>query len=116
MTSKFEITGKVKEVFEPQTFASGFTKREFVVTTNEDFPQDVKFTCIKDKCRLLDSIYAGFNVTVKFNIKGNEFKGKYYVDLQAWQIATEEEQVNDFHSQEPDDRFGGDGDGDPMPF
>lgn len=115
MDNKFEITGKVKEVLEPMTFASGFTKREFIITTNDDFPQDIKFTCVKDKCKILDTIFAGYNVTVKFNIKGNEYKGKYYVDLQAWQIATEEEQVAGFlSSSEPDEGVGGDDD--PMPF
>jgi len=115
MTNKFEITGKVKEVLEPITFASGFSKREFIITTHDDFPQDVKFTCVKEKCKILDTIFAGYNVTVKFNIKGNEYKGKYYVDLQAWQIATEEEQVNNFMgSQDPDTGVGEEED--PMPF
>jgi hypothetical protein len=81
-----ELSGKVKIINPTQTTASGFSKREFVVTTNEQYPQDVKLELIKDKCAALDSYKVGDNVTVGFNIRGNEYQGKYYVSLQAWKI------------------------------
>ena len=81
-----ELTGKVKLVNETQTFESGFTKREFVVTTNEQYPQDIKLEVIKDKCSLLDNVKPGSDVKVSFNLRGNEFNGKYFVNLQAWKI------------------------------
>jgi len=31
----YELTGKVKVILEPKTFASGFTVREFVVTVED---------------------------------------------------------------------------------
>ena len=40
-----EITGKVKVIMDMQSFDSGFTKREFVVTTKEQYPQDIKTDC-----------------------------------------------------------------------
>ena len=81
-----ELTGKVKLIMDQQTFDSGFTKREFVVTTQEQYPQDIKLECIKDKCSLLDSLSAGDEVKVQFNLRGNEYQGKYYVNLQAWKV------------------------------
>ncbi|MDQ3190257.1 MAG: DUF3127 domain-containing protein [Bacteroidota bacterium] len=81
-----ELTGKVKLVSETQTFDSGFTKREFVVTTNEQYPQDIKLELIKDKTSLIDKIAPGSDVKVSFNIRGNEYNGKYFVNLQAWKI------------------------------
>ncbi|HET6243494.1 MAG: DUF3127 domain-containing protein [Bacteroidetes bacterium] len=81
-----ELTGKVKLVSDVQTFDSGFTKREFVVTTNEQYPQDIKLEVIKDKCSLLDRVTPGSEVKVAFNLRGNEFNGKYFVNLQAWKI------------------------------
>ena len=80
------ITGKVKHIFDTQTFDSGFTKREFVVTSQEQYPQDIKFETIKDKTALLDALKEGQEVTVSFNVRGNEFNGKYYVNLQAWRV------------------------------
>jgi len=83
----YEATGKLKVIFDTQTFPSGFTKREFVVTTgDENYPQDLKFEIIKDKCSWLDKFEAGQDVTVHFDIRGNEFKDKYYVNLNCWKI------------------------------
>ena len=48
--------------------------------------QDVKFECIKDKCSLLDSYSVGQNVKVSFNLRGNEYKDRYFVNLQAWRM------------------------------
>ncbi|BDS06092.1 hypothetical protein NT6N_11320 [Oceaniferula spumae] len=83
----YEATGKIKVIFDTQTFPSGFTKREFVITTGDDnYPQDIKFELIKDKCSWLDKFQAGNDVTVSFDIRGNEFKEKYYVNLNCWKI------------------------------
>jgi hypothetical protein len=85
---ELKINGKVKVIMETQTFDSGFTKREFVVTTDEQYPQDVKLEFIKDKCDLLDSVAVDQNVTVSFNVRGNEYNGRYFVNLQAWRMET----------------------------
>jgi len=82
----YEMIGKIKVMFEPMTFASGFTKREFVLVMEDDYPQDVKFVCVKEKCGLLDRVTVGERVKVAFRIRGNEYKERYYVDLQAFQI------------------------------
>ena len=61
----FELSGTVKEIFDEQTFASGFNKREFVVTTETDkFPQDIKFECLKDKVELVNKLKKGDQVKV----------------------------------------------------
>ena len=82
----YELEGTVKIIFAQQTFDSGFTKRDFVVTTDEKFPQDVKLECIKDKCDLLDQVSDGDRVKATFNIRGNEYKERYYVNLQVWKL------------------------------
>ncbi|MCP5535244.1 MAG: DUF3127 domain-containing protein [Akkermansiaceae bacterium] len=83
----YEATGKIKVIFDTQTFPSGFTKREFVLTVGDDnYPQDLKFEMIKDKCTWLDQFEVGQDATVNFDIRGNEFKGKYYVNLNCWKI------------------------------
>ena len=84
----YELTGTVKQIGELQTFDSGFTKQEFVVTTEEDtkYPQDIKLEFVKDKCSLLDSISVGDSVEVSFDLRGNEYNEKFYVNLNAWKI------------------------------
>ncbi|MBA3900576.1 MAG: DUF3127 domain-containing protein [Bacteroidetes bacterium] len=81
-----DVTGKIKLISSTQTFDSGFSKREFVITTTEQYPQDIKLEVIKDKCSILDKYAVGSDVNVSFNLRGNEFNGKYYVNLQAWKI------------------------------
>tara|TARA_R110000751_G_scaffold303492_1_gene418211 strand:- start:806 stop:1147 length:342 start_codon:yes stop_codon:yes gene_type:complete len=82
-----EIVGKIKVINETQTFDSGFQKREIVVTTEETYPQDIKLEFTKDKCSILDQYKVGQSVTVAFNLRGNEYNGKYYVNLQGWKIG-----------------------------
>ena len=85
----YEALGKIKLISETQNFPSGFTKREFVVTTaNDKYPQDLKFEIVKDKCSLLDSYKEGQEVQVTFDIRGNEYNGKYYVSLSCWKLQS----------------------------
>lgn len=84
----FEIAGTIKKIFEPQTFGSGFNKREFVLTIESGrFPQDIKFECVKDKVDLLSRLQPGAKVTVSFDLRGREWKENYYVNLNAWKIT-----------------------------
>jgi len=36
-----ELQGTVKKIFETQTFASGFQKRELILLTQEQYPQPI---------------------------------------------------------------------------
>lgn len=85
-SNTYEMTGVVKQISDPQTFPSGFTKREFVLTTQEDYPQQVKLECIKERCSLLDGVKPGDCLAVSFNVRGNEHNGRFFVNLQAWRI------------------------------
>ena len=90
MSATHELTGTITHLFETQTFGSGFTKREFVVNDNADqYPQSIKFEAVKAMCDRLDGYKVGDAVTVKFNIRGNEHNGKFYVSLQCWRIEKE---------------------------
>ena len=82
----FEIKGKIKILFDRQDFPSGFFKRDFVITTNDQYPQDIKFGALKERVEQLDGLSVDDEVTVKFDVKGREYNGNYYVDLNAWRI------------------------------
>jgi single-strand DNA-binding protein len=84
----YEAQGTIKIINDTQTFSgSGFSKREFVITTGDSkYPQDIKFEVVKDKCASLDQFKVGQAVNVSFDIRGNEYQGKYYVNLSCWKI------------------------------
>ena len=92
----YETTGEIKLINDIQTFSSGFEKREFVITTDEKYPQDIKLELIKDDVVKTDQFKVGDNVKVSWNLRGNEYNEKFYVNLQAWRIeAVEGATVND---------------------
>lgn len=85
----YEISGTIKVLFETQSFPSGFSKREFVITTEGKFPQDIKLECLKEKADQLDLVREGQKVKVQFDINGREYNGRYFVNLNAWKVEPE---------------------------
>ena len=57
----FELKGSLHQVADTQTFDSEFSKREFVIKTSEQYPQEVKFELIKDKTDMIDAFGATGN-------------------------------------------------------
>ncbi len=67
----YELTGKIKLIFEPKTFNSGFTKREMVVTVQDGrYEQEILVEFVQDKVALLDSLSPGEEVSVTFVLRG----------------------------------------------
>ena len=83
----YEMKGTVKRLYDVwKSETSEFYKREFVITTAEQYPSDVKFSALKEKSDQLNGIAEGDQISVKFDIKGREYNDRYYVDLNAWRI------------------------------
>ena len=82
----FNIKGKLIQVSDTVTRSNDFKTREFVIETSDQYPQKVKFQVVKDKTTLLDHFKDGDELEVYFNIRGNEWNGKYFVNLDAWKI------------------------------
>ncbi|MBG7631335.1 MAG: DUF3127 domain-containing protein [Bacteroidetes bacterium] len=87
--SELKIIGTIKKIGEVKTFDSGFVKREFILTTEEQYPQEVKFEAIKEKATDFEKYRkVGDRVGVKFNVRGNEYEGKHFVNLQMWYVES----------------------------
>lgn len=92
-----EIEGKLLIKYEEQTVgAKGFRKREFVVeyAENPQYPQKIKFELVQEKCAELDKFNEGDSLKVYFNIRGSEWQGKYYVNLNAWKLEKTNENAH----------------------
>lgn len=82
-----EVKGKIKVIGQTETVGSnGFTKRQVVVETADQYPQQIAIDFVKDKCSVLDAYKVGDDVEVGINLRGNEYNGKYYVNVQGWKI------------------------------
>ena len=120
-----DITGKIKLINETKEYGSnGFRKRELVVTTEEQYPQDLLVEFIQDKCDMLNSYNVGDSVKVDINLRGREWQSpqgeiKYFNSIQGWRIeklslesnlnippvppAEAFEPADDVNDNEPDD-------------
>lgn len=118
-----EITGKIKLIGDEQTFgASGFRKRELVVTTSEQYPQMLMVEFVQDKCDMLNNYQVGQDVKIAINLRGREWinpegVARYFNSIQGWRIENlqaeapasaplppmEEIQAADLSANEPDD-------------
>jgi len=87
-----EITGKIKWIDEVKTYGSnGFRKREIVITTQEQYPQNILVEFVQDKCELLDPYQIGQDVRIGINLRGREWinpegQTKYFNSIQGWRI------------------------------
>ena len=85
--SEIQVKGTVETVLPLQEFDSGFKKRVLVVNDGHDkYPQLIPVEFTKDKSDLLTGLVKGQEVTAHVNIRGNEYKGKYYASIQGWRL------------------------------
>ena len=89
-----EVTGKIKLIRDVQTFGT-FTKREWVVTTADQYPQDIQLECHQDKTSLLDNFKVGDDVKASINLRGKEWINPegvavYFNTIVSWRIEKAE--------------------------
>lgn len=107
-----ELQGKIKMIDETKTFGNnGFRKREMVLTTEEQYPQDIMLEFVQDKTDLLNSYSEGQNVKVSINIRGREWvnpqgEKKYFNSIVGWRIENVDQSVSqDMPPMPPVDNF-----------
>lgn len=83
-----EIAGKIIAVLDIQSGTSSkgnnWQKRDFVLETHEQYPKKVAFTLFGDKVSLCPTV--GEECTVHFDIDANEYKGRWYNQINAWKV------------------------------
>jgi ribosomal 30S subunit maturation factor RimM len=87
----YTLKGEVKVISETRQVSEKFKLREFVITTEGDYPQVIQFQASQDKGDLLDSFNPGDQVEVSFNLRGREWTNpqgevKVFNTLDAWKI------------------------------
>jgi hypothetical protein len=90
-----EVTGKIKVQQKTETFGNDFTKCNLIITTDEQYPQDLCIEFVKDKIELLSSFKEGDEVKVSINLRGREWinpqgESKYFNSIGGWRIEKAE--------------------------
>ena len=123
-----EINGIVKKIFEEKSFSSGFSKRDLVITTQEQYPQHLLIEFLQDKKGLVASLNEGDNVTVSINLRGREWTSpdgvvKYFNSITGWRVQKNSAEENNTPPQSIVDEmpaqkqdFAKDSEADDLPF
>lgn len=86
-----ELNGKIKVINPTTQVSNDFRKRELVLSTDEQYPQQVLIEFVQDKCDVLDKYKVGEYVVISINIRGREWTNqqgetKYFNSIQGWRI------------------------------
>lgn len=83
----FEVDGRLHKKYETEKKTETFQAREFVLEIQDgNYPQFIKFQLVQDRCGILDSYEEGQEVKVFFDLRGREWNGKYFTNLNAWRM------------------------------
>jgi len=87
---------KIKSIDKLKTFDSGFTCVDFVVVTNEQYPQTLKLQANKEKAEnLIKYNKVGDVVDISINLRGREWTNKegkevVFNTIEAWKVFKSE--------------------------
>jgi single-strand DNA-binding protein len=82
----YEMTGTLQKIGDVQTFDSGFQKKQIVINTGGEYPQEIPMDLVKDKVSLTDKLTEGQEVELKFDLRGNAWKEKFYLNAVCYFI------------------------------
>ncbi len=102
-----EITGKLVQVMPEQTGQGQngpWTKQNFVIETQDQFPKKVCIVCWNDKAEILKQLKPGDELKVAINIESREYNGKWYTDVKAWKVEPVSGGRNNGAADYPPDR------------
>ncbi len=87
-----EVKGRIFQVLDPLTGESArgpWKKQEFVIETMDQYPKKICFTVWNDKVAIA-SLSPNQVITVHFNAESREYNGRWFTDLSAWKMETED--------------------------
>lgn len=89
------IIGTLTEIFKEQQISDTFKKLDFVIETDEDYPQVLKIELTQDKTGKIAPFKVGDKIKVQYNLRGRKHtKGEktyFFTTLHAWRISLETE-------------------------
>src|SRR5690606_28160966 len=97
-----------------------------VITTQEQYPQDILIEFTQDKIDLLNSVGEGDEVKISINLRGREWinpegVAKYFNSIQGWRLEKTggaPQSINDYADLPPvsNDYLSGTNEPDDLPF
>jgi hypothetical protein len=91
-----EIKGTIIKIGEKKTVGANNSELiEFVIKTEDQYPQELPFQSWKSIADKIEQMNVGDKVTVHYNLRGKEFNGKHYLSGDCWKIVVDSAAVNE---------------------
>ncbi len=124
-----DITGKIVQKMNKTEGVSKagkpWSKQEFVIETFDTYPRKVCLSVMNEKVNELERYNVGDTVNASLNIESREYNGRWYTDVRAWKISTQQSQPggspggsqgNDTFYADPEPGVTNDAASDDLPF
>jgi single-strand DNA-binding protein len=86
----YEIQGKVHKIYDRQQRGEkGFTTRDIALeVVDGKFTEYPALQMVQDKCDIIENqgIKEGDFVKIHFDVRGREWKGRHFTNLNVWKI------------------------------
>lgn len=94
-----QVNGVIKLIKPIQEISTSFSKREFVVVTNEQYPQSIQLELHGDRVDIIDSFTEGQEVECFINLRGRAWTNpqgeeKFFNTIVCWKIQLPKEDSN----------------------
>ena len=102
-----ETTGKfiksLPEVSGTSKAGKEWSKQDFVIETEGQYPKNICFTAFGDKADGIKNLNPGDQVKVRFDIESKEYNGKYFSNINAFGIELVKSASSQNQSSSPSD-------------
>ncbi len=104
-----DITGKIVQKMNKTEGVSKagkpWSKQEFVIETFDTYPRKVCLSVMNEKVNELERYNVGDTVNASLNIESREYNGRWYTDVRAWKISTQQSQPGNSGGSTGNDTF-----------
>ena len=106
-----DVKGKLIKIYAKKQVSSKFALREFVLATEDKYPQQIIMQVTQERCELLDNFAEGDEIQAFINIRGRSWTNpqgevKYFNSLEAWKITNESSQSFEPYKDSTSDKSG----------
>jgi single-strand DNA-binding protein len=87
-----KIIGTIHHIGSTQRISDKFQKREFVIQTDEKFPQKIMMQLTNDKCDVIENLQFGELIECCYNLRGREWISpttgeiKWFNTIECWSV------------------------------
>jgi len=84
----YTVTGQLYKKNPIEVKSDKFSKIDFIIKTDGEYPQYLQIQASNAKMSLLDNVNVGDSVTASVNIRGRLWEDRCFNSLELWQLTS----------------------------